>query len=479
MRLFVSEFICGGGCSGGERPASLVREGAAMLRALLGDLLRIPSLQVVTTWDERLSLMLPGESRRCPSPEGGYVGPDARVLANAATVKGIFEVVSVSGPEEEREVFARLCREADATYVIAPELDDELSRRVAVAFCSAKERSFAEQKTTLRSFNCSVEAIDLCGDKWTLYEHFTRWGIPTIPTARVGHECSSLPWPRVLKLRMGAGSQAMQLVTSTSEWDAAIGRYDSRNRCTEAIVQPLIRGRSLSVGAIIDRMGEVHLLPVADQFIAPEREFAYLGGRIPATGETGALDECIRQMAVPFRPPLPRDRSQSMGGHVTGERDGMRGPRRSFRPPHPGPLPHSGVHSESSAECGGEGAERNEYHHLANAPALDSLIRKTLSTIPGLFGYVGVDVLIPEISWDRLPACHSLNQTRQAGSQSHDHRETPLIVEINPRLTTSYVGYQKLCLDNLAALWIGEEPSPQSLRWRPGCVEFNSAGEFR
>ncbi len=422
MRLFVSEFICGGGWTGGERPESLVREGAAMLRALLSDLQRIPSLQVVTTWDERLSPTLPGNDRNCPSPEGGPVSPDPRVLANAATANAVCEVISVSGPEEEREVFARLCHETDATYVIAPELDDELSRRVSVAFRSAKERPFAERKTTLHSCNSSVEAIDLCGDKWALYEHFTRCGIPSIPTARVNDESISFPWPRVLKLRMGAGSQGMQRVASPAEWDAAIRQYDSRNRCTEAIAQPLIRGRSLSVGAIIDRVGTVHLLPVADQFIDPEQGFAYLGGRIPATTETGARDGCIRPLAVPFRPPLP----------------------------------HSRVHSESRIDCGGEGAERTEYRHLANAPALDSLIRETLSTIPGLFGYVGVDVLLPESS-----------------------PETPLIVEINPRLTTSYVGYQKLCRNNLAALWIGEEALPQHLRWRPGDVEFNAAGEFR
>lgn len=373
LRLFVSEFICGGGWSGGERPASLVREGAAMLRAFLRDLLRLPELRVVTTWDRRLS-------------------------ASLDVTSPALEVISVSGPQEEREVFTRLCAEVDGVSVIAPELDNELLRRVSVVGRSVTARSVAEPPTTLHSFNGSVEAIDLCGDKWALYEHLTDCGIPTIPTHRDhADERGSLPWPRVLKLRMGAGSQAMQLVLSASEWEAAIRQYDSRNRCTEAIAQPWIRGQSLSVGAIIDRAGKVHVLPVAEQFIDPEQGFAYLGGRIPATTESGSLD---------------------------------------------------------------------------------SLIRETLSTIPGLFGYVGVDVLIPEVSWDRLPACHSLNQTRQAGSLSHDHREPPLIIEINPRLTTSYVGYQRLCLDNLAALWIGEETSPQPPRWRTGGVVFNAGGEF-
>ncbi len=33
-------------------------------------------------------------------------------------------------------------------------------------------------------------------------------------------------------------------------------------------------------------------------------------------------------------------------------------PHLSLKPPHPGPLPHSGVHSEGRADCGGEGAEK-------------------------------------------------------------------------------------------------------------------------
>ena len=58
-----------------------------------------------------------------------------------------------------------------------------------------------------------------------------------------------------------------------------------------------------------------------------------------------------------FRPPLPRDRCGPCPVRFAGERAGVRGPYCSLKPPHPGPLPHSGVHPESSADCGGEGAE--------------------------------------------------------------------------------------------------------------------------
>lgn len=322
-----------------------------MLRALVEDLLLIPGMQVVTTWDRRLA-------------SGLWL-----------TETPGFEIVPVAGPDEEREVFRRLCDETDASYIIAPELHDELFHRATVAFHSERERCSHEPGSRPKCLNSSVAALHLCSDKWALFQHLTGHSIPTIPTFRWDDRSAlrRLEWPRVLKLRLGAGSQSMQLVTSPDEWERAISLFDGSSRETEAIVQPYVPGTSLSVGVIIDRNQRGHRLPVADQCIDPSRGFAYEGGRIP-----------------------------------------------------------------SSRWCG----------------SLDRLLDAVLPTIPGLFGYLGIDVLIP----DAAP-------------------ETPLLVEINPRLTTSYTGYRQLCRDNLAAMWLSEYSPAESLRWRSGQVEFDSAGE--
>ncbi len=50
------------------------------------------------------------------------------------------------------------------------------------------------------------------------------------------------------------------------------------------------------------------------------------------------------------------DVADSNDTHGGGEGEGE-GARTQLSPPHPGPLPHRGVVSESSADCGGEGAE--------------------------------------------------------------------------------------------------------------------------
>ena len=94
----------------------------------------------------------------------------------------------------------------------------------------------------------------------------------------------------------------------------------------------------------------------------------------------------------------------------------------------------------------------------ATGTALRKLVLSACATIPGLSGIIGFDLLLPEADPSR-----------------------PLIVEINPRLTTSYVGYRRLSTNNLAerclrvtGLLPNSSPSPPS--WSSFRVEFDSNG---
>jgi predicted ATP-grasp superfamily ATP-dependent carboligase len=82
------------------------------------------------------------------------------------------------------------------------------------------------------------------------------------------------------------------------------------------------------------------------------------------------------------------------------------------------------------------------------------LMRDLLQTLPGLNGYVGCDVLI---------------------SDSAD----PLFVELNPRLTTSYIGYRALTDDNLLRRFFDSDAALQPVRWRDDVVVFSSNGTCR
>lgn len=82
-----------------------------------------------------------------------------------------------------------------------------------------------------------------------------------------------------------------------------------------------------------------------------------------------------------------------------------------------------------------------------------ALARKAIEGIDGLFGYVGVDMILGDAGGDWA-------------------------IEINPRLTTSYVGLRSLCESNLAGVMLdlAEGRQPPMLRWRDQVVDFTPSG---
>ncbi len=87
-----------------------------------------------------------------------------------------------------------------------------------------------------------------------------------------------------------------------------------------------------------------------------------------------------------------------------------------------------------------------------------NLGRRAVQAVPGLRGYIGIDLVLGS-----------------SGDGSGDQ-----IIEINPRLTTSYLGLRALADTNLALAMLqvmdGEEMQP--LAWRSGAVDFTPDGHI-
>lgn len=82
-----------------------------------------------------------------------------------------------------------------------------------------------------------------------------------------------------------------------------------------------------------------------------------------------------------------------------------------------------------------------------------ALGRKAIQSLPGLFGYVGVDLVLGE---------------------------RDVAIEINPRLTTSYVGLRAAAETNLAGAMLDvAEGRTVEVRWRPGGVRWGADGSIR
>ena len=82
-----------------------------------------------------------------------------------------------------------------------------------------------------------------------------------------------------------------------------------------------------------------------------------------------------------------------------------------------------------------------------SAVTVKQLAQRACRAVPGLTGYVGCDIVLPD-----------------------DSPIEPVLIEINPRLTTSYLGYRLLTDDNIAARLI--DPSTPPLRWKSEAVTF-------
>ena len=333
-----------------------------MLLALLADLAQLPNVSLCTTWDARLG-RFPFEGARPSEP---------RVASASSQTTGDdtcpIDWTSIESPLDESAAFRRLAADSDFTYIIAPELDDLLTRRcLAVADLGRN------------SLNSSVDAIQICSDKWETFRRLSHAGIPTVATTRLEPHAATgqFEFPVVIKPRYGAGSTDTFLVRCHDEFRSAAARFPSDTPTTEAIIQPYVAGRALSVGAIFRTDGALReVWPAAEQHLSEDGRFTYVGGTIPSDD----------------------------------------------------PLDSS----------------------VAN------LISKISDRIPGLRGYVGFDLILP------------------------GHRGArPLIVDINPRLTTSYLGYRAISGENLAGriLWPDHEwPQPD---WRRPFVVFGADGAIQ
>lgn len=92
------------------------------------------------------------------------------------------------------------------------------------------------------------------------------------------------------------------------------------------------------------------------------------------------------------------------------------------------------------------------------AARAQSLALAAARSLPAPHGYLGIDLALGE-----------------AASGEQDY-----VIEINPRLTTSYVGLRRLARENLAgamiAACLGELPA---LSWQAATLEFSAAGKVR
>jgi predicted ATP-grasp superfamily ATP-dependent carboligase len=251
MHVFLYEWATGGGLvdEPGPVPASLVREGSAMMGALAADFLRIKDCRVSALRDPRvLQLALPG----CT-------------------------VVDVLSRTTHREELERLSAAADATILIAPEFDDILLKGARLVSASGG-----------RLMSPSPQFVRVAANKQRTCETLSAAGVP-VPAGRCLEPDEPLPsdtqYPAVLKPVNGAGSQDTYLVS---------GPYDAPPAYAWARrLESYVPGLEASVAVLCGTTGRIPLTP-CKQRISEDGRLRYLGGELPLSA---GLAERARTLA--------------------------------------------------------------------------------------------------------------------------------------------------------------------------------------
>ncbi len=194
MRIFVYEFVTGGGLAGRSVPRSLAREGLAMRSALLEDLAAIDGHEIVTTTDTRFTPFM------TPGVDSVPVGGGLQVSGASETVDALIDA-------------------SDAVWLIAPETGRCLERLAA--------RVERRGKTLLGS---GAAAVRMAADKSRLPRRLARSCIGHPATAVLAQGVSAptaarrIGYPVVVKPSNGAGCRGVRLVRHERDLGAAMMR---------------------------------------------------------------------------------------------------------------------------------------------------------------------------------------------------------------------------------------------------------------
>ncbi|EGV33364.1 ATP-grasp fold domain protein, DUF201-type [Thiorhodococcus drewsii AZ1] len=259
MRIFVFEYITGGGLLDTALTPSLVREGDMMLRALVSDLTVLDGVECLITRDARLApLSLPIESR------------------------------SVHSPEQFTQVWGETLSDVDAVWPIVPEHQQALGRITGAILASGK-----------RLLNSRPRAVMTATSKIQTLRVLESAGLPVVPTFACEDVLPDIRGRWVLKPDDGVGCLGIRLF---QDRDLLCGAWDHLEEGCIYVAQPFVQGTPASL-SLIARDGEARLLSVNRQRMAlMDEELVLLGCVVNAWD---ARDSGLRALAARIAAAMP------------------------------------------------------------------------------------------------------------------------------------------------------------------------------
>ncbi|HEY8118797.1 MAG TPA: ATP-grasp domain-containing protein [Methylophilaceae bacterium] len=255
MKIFVCEFITGGGLYREPLSAALAGEGTLMRDALLRDLAQLPDIVISTSYDSRL-----------PAPQH------------------INQVVTISEQDDAWTIWNECISDADAVWAIAPETDGILAKLTALV-----------QYHNKILLGCGMQAVEIATSKMKTFQILQAASINTVPCYTAGSWPSEEPGPWVAKLDDGVGCGGTVCFDNSAQLAAWLLDISD----TKYIIQPYLLGIPASL-SILCKQGHAWLLSCNQQKVTLENsKFSYHGSILNGMAEYWpAFEQLANQIAA-------------------------------------------------------------------------------------------------------------------------------------------------------------------------------------
>jgi predicted ATP-grasp superfamily ATP-dependent carboligase len=234
MRLFICEFITGGGLQDKELPDALVREGNMMLEAVLIDLLDMGINDIITTRDDRLgALSLP--------------------------------IKQIAIGEDFYSTWQSCMNDVDAVLIIAPESEDVLFNLTLMA-----------EQSDCYLLGCSSISVQTASSKLKTAKLLFKNKIPCIETSVLGDETvheSQNGW--VIKPDDGVGAEDCYFCADIK----ALNKLKDSICIEKFVIQEYVSGISASL-SMICYQGKAQLLACNKQVFRFNRDSSTAKGEL-------------------------------------------------------------------------------------------------------------------------------------------------------------------------------------------------------
>ncbi len=260
MKIVVNEHFTSGALQGQTLPAELAREGDAMLRAIVEDMLANTAFKPTILRDKRLA-DLPGAQN-----------------------------LRIEDSAQYQQVWQQCLSNETVFLLIAPETDGVLQQLAEDVLCAGK-----------MLLGSSPEAIAVCSDKLRCSDFLQQNGLPTVATQ------SAEDWLNqplftgsiVCKPHDGAGCVDTYYFAEANSAAAYLQKMPEEKR-RQQIVQPFCHGQAMSLSLFIDR--SVQILSLNQQLINIDQQFSYQGSHVavpyPAIFDHGQAQTLADQLQL-------------------------------------------------------------------------------------------------------------------------------------------------------------------------------------